>query len=214
MPIITRRIATPIMARPGEYTASRFRLSPGAMLAALEDELRKLRVDDAVLYVDTAQRHISRATGMVNANASFETSGVALVFEHPKHGELRFECATYHNALHNVYAIARTMWALRRVDDWGATHGEQFAGFARIPARTGATMTSTTAAELLSKYGVGPSSSPNEILSLVSVARDAVRRAKAATHPDGNGGAVSSNAFATITVAEKVITAHHGGRLS
>lgn len=213
MPIITRRLTTPIRSKPGDYYPSRFRLPPGAMLDALEDELRQLRVDDAVLYVDTAQRNISRVTGMVNVNSSFDSVGVAVVFEHPKHGELRFECTRYDKAMHNVYAIARTMWALRRVDDWGATHGEQFAGFARIPARTGATMTSTTAAEILSKYGVGPSSSPVEILTQPNVAKDAIRRAKAATHPDGNGSAVSSNAYATIGVAEQIIRTHHGGKI-
>lgn len=170
----------------------------------LERELEYLEATDVVLEIAVAAGDI-RLDGELRANARPSHPGVRISFQ-SKHGALSYTCDTYEAAYYgqmpdwqaNVRAIVLTLEALRAVDRYGATKGEQYAGFKALGAGTGGIalggMTKTDAAALIERLAIGEEGPVRDraiagIIRGGDDARRAYRHARAAAHPDRNDGA-------------------------
>lgn len=158
----------------------------------LARELTLLGAHDAVLEIAVQPRHV-RKDGQLRSDVPKELPhpGVRLSFETKDHGVMSFTCDTYAARYYgqmadwqaNLRAIVLTLESLRAVDRYGATKGEQYAGFAALPAGAGdAAMTKAQAAEIV--YGDPAAAFVPE----PAEARLYLRRARAAAHPDRHGG--------------------------
>lgn len=147
-----------------------------------------------------------RLDGTLRANARPSSSAVVLAFE-STHGPLLYRCdrfyTNYHDQgpewQHNLRAIALTLEALRAVDRYGATEtGQQYAGFKALPAGRAmppSHMTRTQAIELVERVAIGDDGANLErtlqrLNADEALLRDALRQAKAMTHPDRRGDRV------------------------
>lgn len=181
--------------------APSWRLTPQFQaLDLLERELDMIDGRDLVIEIDVREQDL-RLDGMLRANARADQPAVVVAFE-SKHGPLLYRSDAYANApswrdgmhegwQHNVYAVARTLEALRAVDRYGAAaSGEHYLGFRQIggaPAIvTEAPMTDERACEVIAAAAY-----PGESRRLLEAAiRDgigtevAIRRAQRNTHPD------------------------------
>lgn len=193
-----------------------FKASWAQTEAELRDELRLVGARDAVLQVDVAESAIRR-DGFVSGQANAFSPRVVLTFEkdfaEPPAPErwraVTFACDAFWHWTDNVRALAIGMGDLRRVERYGLTRGgEQYRGFTAIPASTTATMGDSTAAEVIARRTNIPAAA---ILTSQSVARDAVRSARARTHPDTALGQTKD--FVLVQEAARVLGAHHGVNL-
>jgi hypothetical protein len=151
-------------------------------LKDLQRELEHLEGHDVILELDILPGKIRR-DGLPMADAKVRHVGVRLSFD-SKHGAMSYTADRYRDGWQtNVRAIALTLDRLRAVDRYGATKGEQYAGFAALPAGTGGIalggMTKTEAESVLTKI-VGAFDR--------SEGRERFRRARAMSHPDRNDG--------------------------
>lgn len=156
--------------------------------AQLAREIEHLGGSDVVIEVDVPERGI-RNDGMLRADAKAATPAVVVAFE-SKHGPMLYRSDRYVGRYYdqgpdwqqNVRAVTLTLEALRAVDRYGATEtGQQYAGFKALPAgraMPASHMTRDQAAEII--RGHGPVDSPSLEASW--------KAARAATHPDRNGG--------------------------
>lgn len=164
-------------------------------LVLLERELDALGVHGAVAIRVVGSPADVRRDGMLRANARLAHPGVALSFE-SRHGPLTYPCDTFgaSPSLHrtarlagwqvNVRAIALALEALRKVDRYGVGgHGEQYRGWRQIEATPGAPFSTAAEARRWLRDLCGISGSPDSYELGVLV-----RKAKAITHPDRNGG--------------------------
>jgi hypothetical protein len=147
-------------------------------LVLLDRELGALRADSVVLQIDVRESDI-RLDGQLRAHVRPADPAVRILFD-SKHGPLTYQCDRFATWQDNARAIALGLEALRKVERYGITeHGEQYKGWLQIEA--------------------GPTSiSPREVFAAVignSVDADGSitdaelwRRARAAAHPDRNGG--------------------------
>lgn len=169
-----------------------FKAKWSATLEELGRELDHLDATDVVFEVAVSAAEVRR-DGMLRANAKVTHPGVRISFQTRDHGPMSFTCDTYEGLYYsqmpdwqaNVRAIVLTLAALRAVDRYGATKGEQYAGFAALPPGAGATamggMTRDQALGVLhehGQFGVAANVDPH----------DAWRQARFFTHPDRNGG--------------------------
>lgn len=172
---------------------TRFKAKWGATLELLDREVGALQGRDVVLEIDVQESDL-KLDGTLRANARPSSPAVALAFE-SKHGPLFYRCDRFYAAYygqgpdwqHNLRAIALTLEALRAVDRYGATEtGQQYAGWKALPGGSGAEPSHMTheraiaIIERLSGYDVGLPGGHSEA--------KAVRLARAAAHPDRNGG--------------------------
>lgn len=153
---------------------------------------------DVYVEVDLPPSAI-RLDGGIKANAPrLRSDVVAVTIPTRDHGDLRMVAARYTGSWSrylpgwqaNVYAIAKTLEALRAVDRWGATHGAQYAGFQAIPPTTtgtamGAGLTPRGASRLLAQ-AAGLLMGSTEVLD-PGEARTAYRIASKTFHPDAGG---------------------------
>lgn len=197
---------------PGKATPSwsrrraPFKATGAKVWALLEREIKMLRGKNVVVMVDVDDRQI-RLDGQLYSNARPRTPAVIVAFDVPD-GRLQFPCDTFLFWESNVDAIARALEALRMVDRYGVQQGKQYTGFKALPASTTPVMTTEQAAKRISFHA-----SIGDMMSIIrdrSVARDAVRKAKAVVHPDAGG---SNEAFTLVVDAERILKAHHGGSL-
>jgi len=166
-----------VMQRP---VGAFFKLTPGAALDALRDELGRMRATDCCIQIAVRDRDISRF-GELRADARPSHPGVVVFATHPRQGDLRFACDTYNRWWVNVRAVAMTLEALRGIARWGAVRDEQqFAGFRALPGATALTMGVAAATQILATESGLPL--PNPVSA--EWIREAGRRARAATHPD------------------------------
>lgn len=206
-----RPITSPVTHPKGhEPKSARFRQGWEDTLEYLRNELRRIGVFEAVLEIDVAERSIAKATGLPDARIPAFSPGVVLVFDHPDQGKTRFPCITYDRWPDNARAIALTLEALRDVDRYGAAMGRQWAGFKAIPEKTGATLTTAQAAQVIAIHS-GDETRADDILHSADVAKTNLRLAKAKTHPEAPGGDRSK--FELVTLAETVLKVHHAGKL-
>lgn len=179
---------------------SRFTASWSDTLTLLYREVDQLRGKHLVIGCDITEGDL-RLDGQIRANARAVTPAVEVAFE-SKHGPLLYRCDRFAKPTwrrtgmqedwqHNVRAVAMTLEALRAVDRYAATaSGEQYRGYRALPAGRGDTsgMTTTDAARVIMRAaGFGLDDPADRPTFAVHGAR-VVRAARAATHPDRNGG--------------------------
>lgn len=190
----------------GKHIDSQFRVTWSVCTELLERELEQLRGREVVIEVDVPERGI-RMDGMLRGDARAATPAVRLAFE-SKHGPLtyatdRFVKPSYRRGgmaddwQHNLYAIALGLEALRKVDRYGITkRGEQYAGWKAIGAGPAtampAGMSERNAAEVLERVAIGGEGSTrarviDRIMTDPAHAKDVLRHARAACHPDRGG---------------------------
>lgn len=99
-----------------------------------------------------------------------------------RRGRLAWTCSTYGAWEDNLRGIALTLEKLRAIDRYGATHGEQYAGFAALPAGDGGAAARAT---LLNAAGMTLEDyEREEATSDAQLVKMAIRR----THPDRHHG--------------------------
>lgn len=135
-----------------------------------------------MLEVDVTESAI-RLDGGLYANARPATPAVRVAFE-SRFGPLTYATDVFDRWQDNVRAIALGLEALRKVDRYGITkRGEQYAGWKQLPGGSGVEpshMTEDRAFEVLLQI-VGSEADWSDDASLV-------RKARAVTHPDRQGG--------------------------
>lgn len=177
----------------GKHADSRFATTWSGCVELLERELDMLNARDIVIEVDVPERGI-RLDGQLRADAKATSPAVRLAFD-SKHGPLTYATDRFvrpswrRNVMaddwqHNLYAIASSLEALRKVDRYGVTkRGEQYAGWKAIGSGAATEMPAglsrDAAGELLYRVGECDVYQPPEV---------AHRRARARAHPDRNGG--------------------------
>lgn len=195
----------PLEHWPGERTRDRkdaqFRASYPKTLDQLESELAKLRARDIIIQVDNLTLDNIRNDGWPKASWSPRggNQGVIVSFESPK-SAMSFPCDRYTDWQDNLRAIALSLEALRTVDRYGVTRGnEQYRGWAKLEApRTG--MSKQEAAEFLQSLCDGVPLGPATTPELIA---DICKALKVKNHPDRGG---SHEMFVKIGQAEEALT--------
>ncbi|RHA38695.1 hypothetical protein [Cellulomonas rhizosphaerae] len=186
-----------------ERTRSQFKVSWSQASDLLERELEWIDGHDLVIEIDIREQDL-RLDGMLRANAKpIGAPAVVVAFE-SQHGPLLYRSDAYGWGSwgssmevwqHNVYAVAKTLEALRAVDRYGAARsGEQYRGYRQIgrgPAIvTDAPMTARRAAEILvrgARVNTSERTREHDVDAFLDgdLDRDSViRLAKRNTHPD------------------------------
>lgn len=131
----------------GKHKPSAFTVTYSQATDLLDKELRQLRARDVVLEVDVPEHGI-RVDGMLRANARAASPAVRIAFDSSvgplTYATDRFVRPSWRRGgmqedwQHNLYAIAKSLEALRMVDRYEVTkRGEQYAGFKQLPGGTG-----------------------------------------------------------------------------
>lgn len=117
-----------------------------------------------------------------------------------------YPCDRYTWWQDNLYAIGRAMENLRAIERWGVSSQLVRAGFKALPGagQSTQTMTAQAAADVLARQS--ETFTAAAILRSPDIAKQAVREARARTHPD-KGGARTD--FDLGEVARSIIEAHH-----
>lgn len=115
--------------------SSRFAVAAKAVWELLQRELRQVDALSAVLELDAPAHRIQKRSGEWIADARPNDPGVVLTIERRGKPPMQMVCRRFRAWMDNVYAIARSLEALRMVDRYGCTSsGEQYVGFAALPA--------------------------------------------------------------------------------
>lgn len=211
---VTRPLSDRLWLRPDLRERSKFTASWGDTLWLLEQGIRLLDGTDVVIEADLNERDI-RLDGMMRADARPASPAVAVAFE-SRFGPLIYRCDRYDQLpwagnkpimrglwQHNVRAIAKTIEALRYVDNYGATQsGEQYRGFKAIGAGSGAAasgMTTDEAKRILFEWA-----NLDGWPTLVEDRVKMLKTVKKATHPDVNEG--NHAAWTLVQDAERHLT--------
>lgn len=156
-----------------------FRSTHAQTSQLLTDELRHLGVSDVVIQLAADDGDFRVSDGMPRARMRVRHPGVAVSFELPDVGAVRYATNKFGHWHDNLRAIALGLKALRAVDRYGITdRREQYRGFRALPAG-GNQQRAQRGRELIAEHG-------------------SVRNAQRATHPDVGGDAED---FAAIQAA-------------
>jgi hypothetical protein len=116
------------------YEDSRFKTGFGAARNLLFAELEKMGAQKIILSTNIPLRN----DGLPRANVRPDggDSGVAVYFER-KGRSMVLACDKYRQAWDNIYAIAKTIEAMRGIERWGAADMMEraFTGFSALPAK-------------------------------------------------------------------------------
>lgn len=189
----------------GGRQESAFTTSWSDALTLLDRELSMLKARDVVLELDVREDQI-RLDGGLRGGSRPASGRVRLAFD-SRHGQLVYATNRFWRGSgarfkmrddwqHNVYAIAKALEALRLVDRYGVTSGQQYTGFKALPAgraMPSSHMTRTAAAELLERIAIGDDGASRErtlarILNDAAHAREVWRHARREVHPDRRDG--------------------------
>jgi hypothetical protein len=196
----------PLHQWPGERTKereyARFKASWLQTLDLLEYELGKLRASHVVIQIEDPEAHkrMRNDGSMTLADKHWpDKAGVVLTFESPK-GNISMPCDRYRYWRDNLRAIALSLEALRAVDRYGVTRGnEQYRGWTQIGNGNGKMDRAAAAAFL----GALRNYSAQTVLSWdTERVRAVCRDAKISNHPDKGG---SHETFVAIGQAEEVL---------
>jgi len=204
----------PVEVWPGDVTPSWQRQrSPlkgswARTLKELSRELQALGARNIIFRLDITDYDL-RDDGQLRANARPKSPGVLLEFIAGRlkgAPRLVYRCDFYTYWQDNLLHIALGMEALRKVDRYHITSAsEQYSGFKALPSATAPTMSVANAARVIANY---TSFSTGVVLDSATNAKEAVRSAVFATHPDRNNG--DRTAFDLVDTARKVLSSHHG----
>jgi len=197
----------PITSWPWQETqwrkASPFRSSWSKTVDLLDREVyKRSSTDEAIIEIDVGARDIRR-DGWIRSDARPRSPRVVLTFEDLHQGWLRYRCDRFLSWRDNVRAIALGMEALRRVDRYGITDGEQYHGFRSGRALPGKVLTSREAAALISENG----DDPEDYLHDPEACRLGILRALKRNHPDHGG---TADELYVVQAARDVLSQHHG----
>jgi hypothetical protein len=217
-------VVRPLDAWPGTPTppdrreTSRFDSTLRSTLEVLARELDQLDAERIVLQLDLRPGQI-RVDGLPRADARAGSPGVVLGFG-SAHGPLRYACDRFVKSpwrresgddwQHNLRAIALGLEALRKVDRYGISkRGEQYRGYAELPAGIAAPathMTTDEAAKFIAKWGGGGWA---DVLARPDQFERSYRRAAKELHPDRGGDAAL---FQRLQAAKQLLDreADHG----
>lgn len=168
-------------------------------------ELQRLAVEVATIEIDLPA-HAFRSDGqLVNRELTPVTAGIVLGFVHPQRGPVRIPSDLYWGWRDNVRAIGLALEAERAKRRYGiGDHGEAFEGYRALAAGP-PVMTPIAAAEVLATYSELPAGA---ILQYSRIFADAVKRARALTHPDNASGGDRA-LFDEVERAREVLATHH-----
>jgi hypothetical protein len=206
----------PLASWPGERTRDRksaqFRATYEKTLDLLEDELGKLRARDVIIQVDNLALADIRNDGWPRGGWQPRggNQGVIVSFDSPK-GSMSFPCDRFSEWRDNLRAIGLGLEALRAVDRYGVTRGnEQYRGWSRLeaPGSNGIVkMDRDTAISLIEALTGHRRGSLNHFSS--QDLKAAVRLAKQANHPDHGTSeadkAARHDTFVKIGEAERAL---------
>lgn len=176
---------------------SQFSANWSATLDLLDREILHLgsgrRHPDSVLQIALRERDFRISDGMPRANAIPTHPGVILHIESTK-GPLSFPCDKFDRWQDNLRAIALGLEALRKVDRYGITPGdEQYQGWRAIEARPAVDVTAA-ACSTLARIA-WPNERPEnreewapKIATDANIGRNTYRKARRNAHPDVNNG--------------------------
>lgn len=119
--------------RTGYRNYSRFKSGFGAARNLLTAEISRMGGSKVIISSNVPLRN----DGMPRANQPEPSDpGIAVYFTY-KTKEMVFACDKYRRTWDNVYAIARTIEAVRGIERWGASDMMEraFKGFAALPER-------------------------------------------------------------------------------
>lgn len=197
----------PGRARPANYSPKKAPFKGRAWNAIerkLETELAHLKAKEVTISLDLDFGSF-RSDGGIYADARPRTPKVIVAFLDGRNAVRRqFPCDTYAFWQDNVWAIVLTLEALRAIDRYGVTQGDQqYVGFAQLASGTNE-LTPERAAEIIAKHaGV----EADAVLGFPSVATMAVRIARSKAHPDKGG---SDAAFAEVEQSIRALEKQHG----
>lgn len=136
---------------PRERQRSRFDTAYGDTLDLLDRELDKLGARTAQLCLALGDNQIRQDRTGPYADARPDHPGVMVVCD-SRHGPLRYATDEFTDWQDNLRAIALGLEALRKVDRYGITRGgEQYRGFAALPAGSGVGTSLDDAVSLLAR---------------------------------------------------------------
>ncbi len=151
----------------------------------LLEEIARVNGRDVTIALDIRNPGHFRNDGGIRADARPVTARVIVSFARPDGKKLVFPCDAYGDWQDNVWAIRLSLEALRSIDRYGVTQGDQqYEGFAALPPGKPAGMTVERAREIVAKLAdLEP-----QALTFPSVFTVAVQRARSKAHPDRDGG--------------------------
>lgn len=189
-------------------TRSPFKGTWSRTLDELNREIGMLGGRSVIFRLDVEERHL-RQDGQMRADARPKDPGVLLEFiAGTRSGSPRlvFRCDRYMFWQDNLLAIALGLEKLRAIDRYGITDtSDQYAGFKALPSTTAPTMSADDAACVIDD---ATGSMWFGILDDAAVAKNAIRSAVFATHPDRNNG--DQSAFDRVAAARVILSSHHG----
>lgn len=172
-------------------------------LTLLDRELCRIGATHAVVCMAVAESMIRLDRSAPRADARPDHPGVMVVTD-STYGDLRYATDRFTDWQANLRAIALGLEALRKVDRYGITKaGEQYRGFAALPAPTSdepSHMTHTDAVDLLARLS---DLNPAQVRADPVTRKAAIRRARAAAHPDRHNG--DETLWAQVAVAVQVV---------
>jgi hypothetical protein len=186
--------------RTKDRKAAQFKANYLQTLDLLEYELGKLRADHVVIQIEDPEQHrrIRNDGSMTMADKYWPTKpGVILTFESPK-GNISMPCDRYPHWRDNLRAIALSLEALRAVDRYGVTRGnEQYRGWTQIGNGNGKM---DRAAAL--KFVETLAGAPFGRAVTAEIIAEVCRALRIKHHPDRGG---SHETFVAIGQAEEVL---------
>jgi hypothetical protein len=197
----------PLQQWPGirtkERVYSQFKATWLQTLDLLEYELGKLRASHVVIQIEDPEAHkrMRNDGSMTLADKHWpDKAGVVLTFESPK-GNISMPCDRYRYWRDNLRAIALSLEALRAVDRYGVTRGnEQYRGWTQIGNGNGK-MDRASALKFIENLAGAPFGRAATSAHFSEVCR----ALKIRYHPDRSGG--SHETFVAIGQAEEVLCA-------
>lgn len=206
----------------GDHQRARFDSTLAATYELLDRELWQVGALSVVCQVDVPSEHLIRRDGRPYAEAEVKSPAAVLSFEkwielagREQKVPVTLACDKFKTWPDNLRAIALGLEALRRIDRYEiSAQGQQYRGYAALPASTTPALSTEQAAEVLARRldrdGSTVSHNTAAIVRDRVSARAAIRGAMAITHPDA-GGLTSD--FQLVQEAKRVLEAHHGGTL-
>jgi hypothetical protein len=195
----------PLEQWPGERNKNRknatFRVTYPKTLDELENELSKIRAKEIIIQVEGLTRDDIRNDGWPRSGTwknGYGGPGVIVSFESPK-GAMSFPCDKFRDWQDNLRAIAKSLEALRMVDRYGVTRGnEQYRGWTQIGNGNGK-MDRASAFRFIETLTGAPIKLPATVETIAAI----IKTLKVAHHPDKPGG--SHETFVAIGQAEEVL---------
>lgn len=172
-----------------------FSASWPSTLDLLKAELAHLDARHVVIQADFTEADL-RVDGMPRANARTPRHpGVRIAFD-SRYGPLTYSTDAHAFWQHNVRAIALSLRNLRAVDRYGVTRrGEQYVGWKALPAAPNGPNPEHEALLVILRAEMGAcydaTDQPEDLAVLKrnpALLRRTFRNARAAAHPDRNGG--------------------------